>query len=101
VRGVLRRVAGAVLVVALVAGPAGGAAATQEPPPTSTTAVVADRDLPGVIPRPNEGREPQQAGDPGGWLQLTLAALVVVAVAVIFAIVARSAARTTRAKRLE
>ena len=31
---------------------------------------------PHIIPRPGEGAKPQQAGDRGGWLQLTLAGLL-------------------------
>jgi hypothetical protein len=97
-----------VVVAALVVrSPAVGGLplAQQEPAPTastaSTTTLFEGEDLPGVIPRPNQGREPRHAGDPGGWLQLTLAALVVAAVAAIFAVVARSASRTTRSKRIE
>ncbi len=91
-----------VIVVLVVSLTREGPAAAQEPAPTApSTTLIEGGDLPGVIPRPNQGREPQQPGDPGGWLQLTLAGIVVVAVTVIFTVVARSAARTTRAKRLE
>jgi hypothetical protein len=97
VRIVLRVLVVAALIIAAGGMPAGG----QEPDPATTTTLIEGQDLPGVIPRPNQGREPQQACDPGGWLQLTLAALVVVGVGAIFTIVARSAARTTRSKRVD
>jgi hypothetical protein len=86
-----------VALTLLVAAPA----TAQEPPPTAPATTLVEGDLPGVIPRPNQGREPQQPGDPGGWLQLTLAGIVVLAVGLVFTIVVRSAARTTRAKRID
>jgi hypothetical protein len=104
---VLRAFAVIVVVAALGAHPPaaeGIAQDQQEPAPTVSavmTSLAEGEELPGVIPRPNQGREPRHPGDPGGWLQLTLAAIVVVAVATIFTVVARSASRTTRSKRLE
>jgi hypothetical protein len=90
------------LFVAALTLLAAAPATAQEPPPTApTTTLVEGGDLPGVIPRPNQGREPQQPGDPGGWLQLTLAGIVVLAVGLVFTIVVRSAARTTRSKRID
>jgi hypothetical protein len=95
---VLRIVAVVAVAATLCLSPA---AAQEQDPAGNTTTLVEGQDLPGVIPRPNQGRAPQQPGDPGGWLQLTLAALVVVGVGAIFAVVARSAIRTTRSKRVE
>jgi uncharacterized protein HemX len=63
----------AVVYVATVAAPA----AAQEPTTSSTTVAVPSQD---IIPRPNSGSEPQEAGDRGGALQLGLLALVVVAI---------------------
>ena len=52
--------------------------AAQDPTTTtSTTVAVPSQD---IIPRPNSGSEPQEAGDRGGTLQLGLLALVVVAI---------------------
>lgn len=61
-----------ICVVALVA-PAGA----QEPTGSTTTVAVPAQD---IIPRPNSGSEPQEAGDRGGALQLGLLALLVAAI---------------------
>lgn len=63
----------ALLWVAAVAAPT----AAQEPTTASTTVAVPPQD---IIPRPNSGSEPQEAGDRGGALQLGLLALVVTAI---------------------
>jgi hypothetical protein len=46
---------------------------------TSATAVPGEE----MIPEPNEGRPPQDAGDRGGWLQLGLLVVILVAVGLI------------------
>lgn len=43
----------------------------------------------GIIRDPSEGVGPQTPGDPGGWQQLTLLAIVLVALAVILLLVRR------------
>jgi uncharacterized protein HemX len=65
--------AGIVAFGALTAGPA-----LAQSGPTST--VVAELPPPEMIPRPNSGSAPQEAGDRGGALQLGLLALVVVVI---------------------
>jgi hypothetical protein len=81
------------LLVMVPAAP--GAAQDQS---TTTTVLLEEGDLPGVIPRPGQGREPQHSGDRGGWAQLLLAGVLVAGVGVVFTVVVRSAARTTKAK---
>jgi hypothetical protein len=73
-----------VAVLALVAGgssPAGagdGGDAGQGNDPT-TSLVLGDPDE-GIIPRPNSGHEPTEAGDRGGALQFAVLGLIVVGV---------------------
>ncbi len=50
-----------------------------------------------ILPRPNSGSAPETPGDPGGWQQLTLLAIVVVALVLIF-LLARRQARKARAR---
>jgi len=75
-----------VAVVAALLTAGGGPAAAQEsaqPGVTTTTLPTDNRQLGEIIPQPNAGREPQTAGEPGGWLQVSLFYLLVVAVVVI------------------
>ncbi|MFM8528793.1 MAG: hypothetical protein ACKOD2_03790 [Ilumatobacteraceae bacterium] len=51
-----------------------------------------------AIVKPNCGVKPEQAGDRGGALQYTIWGLLLLALAVVFAVVFRSAARTNRRK---
>jgi hypothetical protein len=53
-----------------------------------------------IIPQPNSGSEPQSAGDPGGWLQVSLFFLLCGVVGGIAALVWRQSARA-RARRRE
>ena len=52
-------------------------AAAQDGTPTSTTVAVPSQD---IVPRPNSGSAPQEAGDRSGVLQIGLLALLVVAI---------------------
>lgn len=82
-----------VLSVAAVLGPFAAPAGAQED--TTTTAVVEDE---GIIPEPNSGREPEDAGDRGGALQSVLFAALVLGVAgAAFVLVRQS--RRARAER--
>ena len=65
-----------VLAVALLLVPA-GAARAQEGPDTVPTVRVPTQD---IIPEPNHGEAPDEAGDRGGALQLTILGLLVVAI---------------------
>lgn len=52
-----------------------------------------------IIPEPNSGRKPESLGDPGGWGQLTLLALVIVAVSGIGYVAIRGRSASARAGR--
>jgi hypothetical protein len=52
-----------------------------------------------IIPEPNSGRKPEDLGDPGGWGQLTLLALVIVAVSGIGYVAIRGRSASARAGR--
>ncbi|KAA0235254.1 MAG: hypothetical protein EDR02_04770 [Actinobacteria bacterium] len=54
---------------------------------------------PDIIPQPNSGSPPDHPGDRGGWQQLSLLALIVVAVAAIFLLVRRESRRKRDAQR--
>jgi len=53
-------------------------------------------EAPSIIPEPNSGSPPDNPGDPGGWQQLSLLALMIVAVTAIF-LLARRESRRKRA----
>lgn len=70
-----RALAALVLVAALgVLGLSAAASAQEEPQPTNE---VPTQD---IVPKPNSGRPPEDAGDRGGALQLLVLALIVGAV---------------------
>jgi len=50
----------------------------------------------GIIPRPNSGAEPTEAGDRGGALQVAVLVAIVVGVGVIVALVVRESRRARR-----
>ncbi len=68
----MRRFALALLLVLSVAG--APAAASQVPPSTAMTTQD-------IVPQPNSGRAPTEAGDRGGALQLLIPGVLVLAVA--------------------
>jgi hypothetical protein len=53
----------------------------------------------GIIPEPNSGRKPENLGDPGGWGQLALLGLVIVAVSGIGYVAIRGRSAKARAGR--
>jgi hypothetical protein len=69
----------AVAILTLVLGLAAvtGPASAQDPGTSSTTVAVPSQD---IVPRPDSGSAPQEAGDRGGALQLGLLALMVVVI---------------------
>ncbi|CAN5540935.1 hypothetical protein BH10ACT3_BH10ACT3_19760 [soil metagenome] len=86
----------AVVVGALFTGLAGPAAATPaapgvaaahaEPGDTTTTEPRDNRNLGNSITKPDQGADPVDAGDPGGWLQVSLFYLIcgaIIAIAVL------------------
>jgi uncharacterized protein HemX len=68
-----------IALVLLSVGVAPAVAGAQDDPTTSST--VAELPPADIIPRPNSGTAPEEAGDRGGALQLGLLALVVVVLA--------------------
>ena len=60
--------------------------AAQDDPTSTTLAPVPDQD---IVPAPNTGEEPDDAGDRGGALQLGLLALVVIAIGGAIVVVVR------------
>ncbi|HEX6422435.1 MAG TPA: hypothetical protein VFZ79_03090 [Acidimicrobiales bacterium] len=88
-------------VVLIGAGPAAEAAPAQQPDapagagqgddaPATTAEPVPDQD---IIPRPDSGREPAEAGDRGGALQALVFVLIVGGVVGIAAMAVRDARR--------
>ena len=76
----LRAALVAAAVALLLVGPAAMPVTAQDGPPSSTTTTVAELPPAEIIPRPNSGHEPEDAGDRGGALQLLVLGLVVAAV---------------------
>lgn len=97
---------GALLVLVVVALVFSGDAGDPDPATTSTVActpgdevcLAAQRsgERPGIIPQPGGGRAPSDPGEPGGWEQLALLGVILVAVAAIVTVVVRSTRRARR-----
>lgn len=89
-----------VLLVAIVGGTALVAAFVDDGPRKDTWGQLEEQGgaKPHIIPRPNEGRAPEEPGDRGGWAQLSLLGLIVVAVVGIGYAVVRGT-KKTRANR--
>jgi hypothetical protein len=60
---------------------------------TTSTLPTDNRELGNSLPKPNQGMEPQDPGDPGGWLQQSLFFLICAGVVVIALLVWRSSSR--------
>lgn len=91
---VRRRLVLLVLALALmVAGPPIAAAAQDDP-----TTTVAPVEAPSIIPEPNSGHAPTEAGDRGGALQTALFVAMVGGVVIIGGLVVRES-RKARAER--
>jgi uncharacterized protein HemX len=89
----VRRALAALAIVLGVGLNAVGTTAAQDATSTSSTVAVPSQE---IVPQPNSGAPPQEAGDRGGALQLGLLALVVVAVGggVAFVVVQSKRARS-------
>lgn len=92
--------AGLLLVGVIFAGTLVAAATLDGGPRRDTQGQLTEEGgaKPHIIPRPNEGRAPQDPGDPGGWEQLALLGTIVVALGAITVVVARGG-RRARANR--
>ena len=82
----MRLIAGALVALVLLAPPVHA----QEPGTTTTLTGLPSQD---IVPRPNTGEEPDDAGDRGGALQLAVLGLVVVGVGGVAAMVVRQSRR--------
>ncbi len=69
-----------------------------QPGETTSTLPTDNRELGNSLPKPNRGMEPQDAGDPGGWLQTSLFFLICGAIVAIVGLVWWSS-RRARARR--
>jgi hypothetical protein len=65
---------------------------------TTSTLPTDNRELGNSLTRPNQGMEPQDAGDPGGWLQQSLFFLICGGIVVIALLVWRSSSRARSAR---
>lgn len=89
----------AILVVAIFGGVLAVAALSDPGTPTTPAATADGQARPRIITRPNEGVEPQDPGDRGGWEQLALMGVVLVAVAGIGVLALRGGGAKARANR--
>jgi uncharacterized protein HemX len=87
----VRLAALALVVLALTAPPA----AAQDPGTTTTSLPQVPTQE--IVPQPNTGTAPEDAGDRGGALQLTLLGLVVVAIGGAVVVVVRQSRRARQA----
>jgi hypothetical protein len=90
----LALVAGLLLVALVLLAPAPAATGQEGRDGTTTSTVPGPVD--GIIPRPNSGAEPTEAGDRGGALQVAVLVAIVVGVGVIVALVVRESRRARR-----
>ncbi len=99
-RRVLRAVAAAALaaVVATTLALVSVAPVAAQPGATTSTLPTDNRELGNSLPKPNRGMTPQDAGDPGGWLQMSLFFLLCAAIVAIAGLVWWSS-RRARARR--
>jgi hypothetical protein len=86
----LALVAGLLLVALVLLAPAPAATGQEGGDDTTSTVPVPVDD---IIPRPNSGAEPTDAGDRGGALQVVVLVAIVVGVSVIVALVVRESRR--------
>lgn len=94
VAGVTRSIVALALVAGLgigTVGPVPPAAAQRGP--TTTLEEGLDGNLGRMIPRPNSGSEPESPSDRGGWLQLTVLAVMVGGLVVIGGLIVRESRR--------
>ena len=83
------------IVLALTAGASSAPAGAGDDPSATSTTAFDDGDQ-RIIPRPNSGHEPEEAGDRGGALQLAVLALIVVGVGFVGVKVFRQTRQVSR-----
>ena len=91
-----RFVAAVLLTVAACLVPAATVGADTVVGPTSSTTAP---EPPGIIPKPNQGAEPTDAGDRGGGLQSAVFGLIVLGLVGMGALVVRESRRAQSRKR--
>lgn len=91
-RRLARPLAGALLALALAGAPGVAEAAPWQDAPTITV------ERPHIVPQPNSGAEPEEAGDRGGSLQLGIFVLVCATLAGGVAHLVRQSQRLRRAQ---
>ncbi|HEU5152382.1 MAG TPA: hypothetical protein VFU19_17970 [Iamia sp.] len=94
--GVLALLIGLVAVFGAGAGDERETTATTEscaPDDAACRAAQQSGERPGIIPKPGEGHAPDDPGEPGGWAQVALFFVLVLALGVIVALVVRSTRR--------
>ena len=93
-------VTGLVLAFAPVRADAGPAAPAQDDPTTTSPTFGENPEAPEqhIIPRPNSGTEPHDAGDRGGALQLAVLGAIVVGVSLVVTLAVRESRRNRRAR---
>jgi hypothetical protein len=82
-----------------VAAPVAGRLAAAQQPPAPTTSIAPDETLvpiPRIIPLPNSGHKPADAGDPGGFLQVSLFFFICGAIVLICGLIYLDARRKKR-----
>lgn len=96
----MRALVGGLVLIAVLTGwvapaLAGSARPVQDGDGPTTSVTTPDPETPdeGIIPEPDSGRAPEEAGDRGGVLQLLLLALIVIGVGLIALQVVRQARR--------
>lgn len=83
-----------IAVLSMVGAPGSAASSSEEERPTTTEQPPA----PNIIPRPNQGVAPQDAGDRGGALQTVVFVVIVAGALLMVGLVVRSS-RRARAER--
>ena len=91
-------VAGLLLVVLVLLAPAPAARGQEGGDDTTTSTSTVPLPEDGIIPQPNSGAEPTEAGDRGGALQVAVLVAILVGVGVIVALVVRESRRARRTR---
>jgi hypothetical protein len=86
----MRKVVASIALVLLGLTLLSGSAAAQGPDTTTTLLPVPDQD---IVPKPDTGEEPHDAGDRGGALQIAVLVLVVLAIGACVVLVVRQSRR--------
>lgn len=89
----------AIFAVAYDPGPKGPAVTADGTAGIAEGEELSEGGAPAIVPEPNSGTAPADAGDRGGWAQLGLLGLVVVAIGGIATVVVRGGGSDAKARR--